>query len=851
MNRQIPFLLFSLIGLFALTACGTSALTPQQQGESPWEAWLNKDIAALSNDNTGATFALDSAVTTPAGNPSVRVTPSGDAAETKVAFTAPGSAFALWNTREAVELEVYISPENTLPPTDFFLGVADTSAGFTWLGGLFSETEVTSGWNRVRIVLPAELRDFKEDGSYTLYFSSMAKDDAQANVPLTEPFNLGDVYLVGEAEPGTPEANKEPDPAVDAEVDELLALDNDALLETISKRTFDYFWNEANPNTGLIKDRSTEDSPSSIAAVGFGLSSIPIAVERGWITRDEGYQRTLTTLETFANGGVEGQRGFYYHFVDMATGRRAYDSELSSIDTALFIAGALTAGEYFDKTEVSRLADKLYRKVDWVWMQGGDDGLVRMGWSPEGGFLKARWGAGFDEGLLLYILAIGAPKHRVSAELWDEIARPVREDYNGDPYIYIAAEPLFIYQYPLAWLNLRDMEDSYANYPNNTAIACERNADFSAARAGEYETYQNGVWGLSASDGPTGYKAYGAAEGNHDGTIAPYASIACLPFTEDLAWESLRAMLGQYKSLVWGDYGFVSAINEDELWYSYDYIGIDQGDILLNIENYRTGQVWNLFMQNKRVRKALKRVGFAKREADYAVTPAYLEEVREREAEAQQPVSGSTATTAVTVDGQLTDWAGSSWYTVTEAMNIPVGGVAKVDPTTQTLHSRFAIRYDTENLYLAADVSDDTVVSNIAPDDLQNFYRTDSAEFYLDPESDAGLFKLSVLPFDTEGTVQAVRHEDAQPGPIATTAPGAEVASSRTDGGYIVEVKIPLTLLGITGQAGTELGFSHVIHNANDPDAAVGADVRENIIGWNPVPDVWITPDRWSVLTLE
>ena len=210
MNRQtLPFLLSSLLSLFALTACGTSALTPQQQGESPWGAWLDKDVAALSNDNTGATFALDSDVTTPASNPSVRVTPSGDAVETKVAFTAPGSAFTLWNTREAVELEVYIPPDNALPPTDFFLGVANTSeGGFTWLGGLFSETEVTSGWNRVRIVLPAELRDFKEGSTYTMYFSSMAKNDAQANVPLTEPFNLGDAYLVGEAAPGTPAAEQ-------------------------------------------------------------------------------------------------------------------------------------------------------------------------------------------------------------------------------------------------------------------------------------------------------------------------------------------------------------------------------------------------------------------------------------------------------------------------------------------------------------------------------------------------------------------------------------------------------------------------------------------------------------------
>lgn len=835
-----------------LVACASATPTPREPDEILWQAWQDKDVAALENDNTGATFALDQSVQTPAGNPSVKVTPSGDAAETKVAFTAPGSSFVPWNTHKALELEVYL-PDSTLPPTNFFLGVADTSNDFVWVDGLFSETEVAPGWNRVRVDLTNKMRLLEADKTYTMYFSSMAKNDVDANVPLTEPFSLGDAYLVGTAEAAEPEPNKEPDPVADQEVDRLLALEDDALLEEISKRTFAFFWEQANPENGLIKDRSTDDSASSIAAVGFGLSGIPVAIERGWITEEEGYARTLTTLKTFANGGVEGNRGFYYHFVDMATGRRSGGSELSSIDTALFIAGAVTVGEYFPDTEVATLADKLYRAVDWAWMQGGDDGLVRMGWSPENGFLDARWGAGFDEGLILYLLAIGSPTHPVPAALWDEIARPVRKDYNDEDYIYIAAEPLFIYQYPLAWLDLRDQEDYYANYPNNVARACERNAAFSEALAGDYETYQNGVWGLSASDGPTGYKAYGAAEGNHDGTIAPYASIACLPFAEDLAWSSLRAMLEGYKSLVWGDYGFVSAINEDELWYSYDYIGIDQGDILLNIENYRTGGVWKLFMQNKRVQKALKRVGFIEREADYAVTPAYLEDVRERETEAQQPVSG-TATAAITVDGQLADWEGSSWYTVTEAMNVPVGGVAGVDPVTQTLRSRFAIRYDAENLYLAADVADDTVVSNVAPDDLQNFYRTDSVEFYLDPSlsgSEAGLFKLAVLPFDTDGNVQAVRHEDAQPGPIDATAPGAVVASSRTDAGYIIEVSLPLSLLGLAGDVGTGLGFSHVIHNANDANAEVGADVRENIIGWNPVPDVWITPDRWSVLTLE
>ena len=847
----LKLLAVTLLLSSTLGACSSNPQTPAEPEEIVWQAWQDKDVTALTNDNTGATFALDKSVQTPAGNPSVKVTPSGDAAETKVAFTAVGSEFTPWNTHKALELEVYVPEGNTLPPTDFFLGLADTSTDFVWVDGLFSESVVKPGWNRVRIDLSNKMRLLEADKTYTMYFSSIAKNDQDANVALTESFNLGDAYLVGVAAAAKPEANKEPDPIVDGEVDKLLTLTDDALLEEISKRTFNYFWEQANPDNGLIKDRSTDDSASSIAAVGFGLSGIPVAIERGWITKDEGYARTLTTLKTFANGGVEGNRGFYYHFVNMADGHRSGGSELSSIDTALFIAGAVTVEEYFPGTEVATLADRLYRAVDWAWMQGGDGGLVRMGWSPENGFLDARWGAGFDEGLILYVLAIGSPTHPVPTALWDEIARPVRKDFQGRDYIYIAAEPLFIYQYPLAWLDLRDQEDYYANYPNNTARACARNATFSEALAGDYKTYQNGVWGLSASDGPTGYKAYGAAEGNHDGTVAPYASIACLPFTEDLAWGSLRAMLGQYKSLVWGDYGFVSAINEDELWYSYDYIGIDQGDILLNIENYRTAQVWNLFAKNAQVQSALTKVGFVPKQADYAVTPAYLQDVRDAEAEARQPVSGTLAATPLAIDGQLSDWADSTWYTVTEKMNIPVGGIAKVDPKTQTLHSRFAIRYDAENLYLAADVSDDTVVSNIAPDDLQNFYRTDSVEFYLDPHNDTGLFKLAVLPFDTEGNVQAVRHEDARPGPIATTAPGAEVASSRTDSGYIIEVKLPLTLLGITGQTSTTLGFSHVIHNANDPNAEVGADVRENIIGWNPVPDVWITPDRWSVLTLE
>jgi hypothetical protein len=195
-------------------------------------------------------------------------------------------------------------------------------------------------------------------------------------------------------------------------------------------------------------------------------------------------------------------------------------------------------------------------------------------------------------------------------------------------YIYLLAEPLFIYQYPLAYLDLRGQEDAFANYFNNTLRACERNRQFAADNEATFTTYAGGIWGISASDGPSGYRAYGATGGNHDGTIAPYASIACLPFMPEASVEAMRAMLTKYGTKVWGEYGFVSAINEDRDWYSAEHIGIDQGDILLMITNYQDGLVWDLFMQNEHVQPALASVGFVESTGDYAVTPAYLEAFR-------------------------------------------------------------------------------------------------------------------------------------------------------------------------------------------------------------------------------
>ncbi|NLG69908.1 MAG: hypothetical protein GX496_10210 [Firmicutes bacterium] len=381
------------------------------------------------------------------------------------------------------------------------------------------------------------------------------------------------------------------------------------------------------------------------------------------------------------------------------------------------------------------------------------------------------------------------------------------------------------------------------------------NRRFSLRQRDRYKTYEPDIWGLSASDGPAGYRAYGAAEGHHDGTIAPYASIASIPFTPEHSLRAIRAMLERYGPLIWGEYGFVSAFNADEEWYSTEHIGIDQGASLLLIENYRTGLIWRYFMQNEPVRAALEKVGFVERRSDYAVTPAYRAKWEQMQLGVEQRHAVAVRRSApIEIDGDLAEWTAVPFNVVDETMNVPDPGLQKVDPSQMVLRGRFAAQWDERFLYLAAEVTDPVVVSNITPDDLKAFYRTDSIEFYIDPAragSDAGLMKLAILPFDTQGHVQAVRHEDARPGPIDKTAPGVPVASGRSADGDVVEVGIPLQLLGIEGKAGVSLGFSFTIHNTNNRDAGLGEYARTHMLAWNNVPAVWANPDLWGTLTLE
>lgn len=596
----------SLLILLIFAAAFTITPLAAQANTIPWAAWDDLDCSALSDDGSGATFAL----TQVDGLPALQITPGGRSGETKLAWPVSGQDLQPWADAPQLEMRVYLPAANTLNPDSFFLGLADVTGQWAWVGGQFGVADGAQGWVTVRFALGDLIAQLQPESAYMLYLSFFE----QANkTPLSESFYLASLSL----RPVTAPA----DGSAAQQAAALLDMDDAAFLEAVARSTFGYFWQEADADTGLIRDRSNGSAVASIAATGFGLAALPVAVERGWISAEAGQERAERTLRTFVNGGVQGERGFFYHFVDMRSGERVWNSELSSIDTALLAAGALVAGQYFSGSAVETLAAQLYEAIEWDWMTAGGD-FVRMGWTPEGGFLNAAWNH-FDESLLLYALALGSPTHPLPASVWEAWDRPIR--VTGE-YIYLPGEPLFVYQYPQAFLNLRGLEDHYANYWNNTVRACLRSQQFASDNAHLYATYEGGVWGLSASDGPQGYRAYGASELNHDGTVAPYASAACLPFTPQAALDGMRALLREYGARVWRSEGFVSAINEAANWYSSEHIGIDQGDILLMIANAQDGLVWDLFMANPPVQAALQQMGFVESDGGYAITPAYWDE---------------------------------------------------------------------------------------------------------------------------------------------------------------------------------------------------------------------------------
>jgi len=405
-----------------------------------------------------------------------------------------------------------------------------------------------------------------------------------------------------------------------------------ALLDSLQHTAFLYFWEQANPANGLIKDKTAVDSKCSIAANGFGLSAICIGVDHGWVSRDDARTRVLTTLNTFWNGpqgpaslGMMGYKGWFYHFLEMDTGQRAYTSELSSIDTALLLAGILDAKMYFDQDDPSEnqiraLADSIYYRVDFKWMQNLGTG-IRMGWNPESGFSNFGQWTGYNEAMILYILAIGSPiaTKASPASAWNTWTFY----YNWNiqyGYTYIIFPPLFGHQYTHCWVDFRGIRDSFGRNHGITYFENSRRATL-AQQAYSIDDpfnrgYSDSLWGLTASEypGSGGYSARGAPPAqNDDGTIAPTAPGGSIPFAPEICIPALRNMYNSLPAIlpdVWGRYGFKDAFNIAQSWVAPHWLGIDQGPFIMMIENYRMGMPWGRFMRNPDVQNGLTRIGF-------------------------------------------------------------------------------------------------------------------------------------------------------------------------------------------------------------------------------------------------
>ncbi len=417
------------------------------------------------------------------------------------------------------------------------------------------------------------------------------------------------------------------------------------LLDRVQRKTFSYFEKEVNPANGLVADKTDPRWPASIAAIGLALTAYPVGVERGYLTREQALERTLTTLRFFRDSphgpdpDATGHKGFYYHWLDMRTGRRAWRCELSTVDTAILFAGMLGAAAYFDRDNeaehaVRALADALYRRADWQWAQNGQATLTH-GWKPESGFLPYRW-QGYDEAILLYVLGLGSPTYPLPPESYAAFTSTyIWKEIEGAEMVY--AGPLFIHQLSHLWIDFRGIQDDYMrrkglDYFENSRRATYAQQRYAMRNPHEYPRYGERCWGITASDGPGpatlevggverqyfDYLARGTPYGPDDGTLAPWAVAASLPFAPEIVLPTLRYFSEDVELEQEESYGFKATFNPSFPaetgnpfgWVSRWHYGLNQGPIVLMIENHRNDLVWRLLRGSTSLVKGLRAAGF-------------------------------------------------------------------------------------------------------------------------------------------------------------------------------------------------------------------------------------------------
>ena len=416
-----------------------------------------------------------------------------------------------------------------------------------------------------------------------------------------------------------------------------------ALLERFQRAAFDYFLQQCNRANGLVADTTRAGAPASIAVVGFALTCYAVGVARGWISRADAAARALVTLRFFWNSpqseaaDATGYKGFYYHFLDMRSGRRAWQSELSLIDTGLLLAGVMTAGVYFDakspdEDEIRALADALYRRVDWQWGQGGA-ATLRQGWKPDSGFFHYGW-EGYSEATILYVLALASPTYPLAPDGYDAWTATYQWENIYD-YEYLYAGPLFIHQFSHIWIDFDGIRDQFmrekrSDYFENSRRAVSVQREFARRNPHGYADYGEACWGISANDGPGfktltidgterrffGYAARGVPYGPEDGTRTPAAALASLPFAPQVVLAMLRELCARYPQMTRAarlPSGFNPTLPGDgpQGWVSEGYFGLDQGAVVLMIENYRSQLIWQLLRRCPYITAGLRTAGFA------------------------------------------------------------------------------------------------------------------------------------------------------------------------------------------------------------------------------------------------
>jgi hypothetical protein len=400
-----------------------------------------------------------------------------------------------------------------------------------------------------------------------------------------------------------------------------------SFIDDLQQRSFRYFWEQADPQTGLVPDRArmdgspldaTHQNVASIAATGFGLTSLCIASDRRWISKSEALERTRNTLHFFDTRAFQ-QRGWFYHWLDAKTGERRWNSEVSSIDTALLLAGVLTVRQCFrEDRDIVQSATRIYNRVDFRWMLNGHPLLLSHGWKPESGFLRARWDT-YSEDTILYVLAIGSPTYPISPAAWYALWRD-RYRYEGHSYFTTIGVPLFMHQYAHAWIDYRNRRETRGDridYFQNSVAATLAHRAFCINLSHDFPAFDPDIWGITASDSAKGYLAWGGPprDPDIDGTVVPSAAGGSLMFTPELSTRALETMHSKYGAKIYGKYGFVDAFNPQTSWTDTDVIGINAGIILLSAENMRTGNIWRWFMANQQIHTALNRINLVQKKA--------------------------------------------------------------------------------------------------------------------------------------------------------------------------------------------------------------------------------------------